>query len=257
MEKRAMTEIINVHRVDPTNVGDMCSSPASYFDWLQSVPRLDMYETNFEQYQERLSSASVIVGGGGVLQFSQIQALYDASPGLLVAWGAGHNVHGGERLVPDSRLAQYDLVGIRDFGLEHQWVPCSSSLHRVFDGVPEPEHEAVVYEHKDRPLGIEGVPVLTNREQHIEKVASFLGSAATVITNSYHGVYWATLLKRKVICVDPFSTKFQAFKHPPHFAAADEWRSGIPRAKVYDEALDECRDANLEFSEMVRALFDV
>ena len=116
----------------------------------------------------------------------------------------------------------------------------------------EPVNEVVVYEHKNHPLNIEGFPKMTNREMQLDTVLAFLGSATTVITNTYHGVYWATLLKRKVVVVDPWSTKFQAFKHAPAFAQLDNWRSHIKEAKIYVEALNECREANLRFSELAR-----
>jgi hypothetical protein len=248
-----MPETVNIFRIDPTNVGDFYSSPIHYFDWLSSVRAFDIETTDYDRYAEQLKAANVILGGGGILQFQQMDSLYNAAPQSLIAWGAGHNQKDTEQLIPDSRLKKFSLAGIRDYGTGYEWVPCASCLHPVFDDQPsKPENEVVVYEHKDRPLNIEGLPKMTNREMQLDKVVAFLGSAATVVTNSYHGVYWATLLKRKVVVAGVWSNKFQAFKHPPAFAEIDDWRDHIKDARVYEEALDECREANLRFSGLVR-----
>lgn len=253
-----MAETINIFRIDPTNVGDFYSSPIHYFDWLTAARAFDIEATDYERYREELHAAKVIVGGGGILQFQQIDALYDTAPRSLIAWGAGHNLKDAEQFAPDPRLKRFNLTGIRDYGSDYEWVPCVSCLHPAFDGPPpDPVQEVVIFEHKERPLGIEGPPVLTNREMQIEKVVAFLGSAATVVTNSYHGVYWGTLLKRKVVAIDTFSTKFRAFKHPPAFASVENWQNGIPEARIYDNALDECREANLNFSVRVRDFLEL
>lgn len=253
-----MPETVNIFRIDPTNVGDFYSSPIHYFDWLSSVRAFDVESTDYKKYREQLHAANVILGGGGILQFEQIDNVYDAEPQKLIVWGAGHNLKDVETITPDSRLQRLTLVGIRDFGTEYEWVPCASCLHPAFENPPnEPSTDVVVYEHKNRPLSIEGLPKMTNREMDVEKVIAFLGSAATVVTNSYHGVYWATLLKRKVILVNPFSTKFQAFKHPPVVASEDDWREHVQEARVYDGALDECREANLRFAKRVREILEL
>lgn len=248
-----MLETVNIFRIDPSNVGDFYSSPIHYFDWLSSIRAFDIEATDFDRYANQLKEANIILGGGGILKFDQIDKLSDAYPQALIAWGLGHNQEDTEQLIPDLRLKKFSLVGVRDYGIGYSWVPCVSCLHPVFDNQPDqPIKEVVVYEHKKRPLYIEGLPKLTNREMQLDKVIAFLSSAATVVTNSYHGAYWATLLKRKVVVVDSWSTKFQAFKHPPVFAETYNWRDRINEATVYEEALSECREANLGFSEQVR-----
>jgi exopolysaccharide biosynthesis predicted pyruvyltransferase EpsI len=88
----------------------------------------------------------------------------------------------------------------------------------------------------------------------MDDVIAFLGSAETVVTNSYHGAYWATLLGRRVVVVDPFSTKFFFLKHRPVIAALQDYTKAISRTRIYPESLSECREANLNFSVKVKNL---
>ena len=94
---------------------------------------------------------------------------------------------------------------------------------------------------------------MVNTGQNIEQILTFLGSAETVVTNTYHGVYWATLLGRKVVCI-PWGTKFSMFKHPPTFANETNWHEKIEEAKSYPRALKECRTANTDFFADVKKL---
>ena len=96
---------------------------------------------------------------------------------------------------------------------------------------------------------------MLNTGQNIEQIIEFLGSAETVVTNSYHGVYWATLLKRKVICV-PWGSKFNMFKHPPVMANERNWFEKIGQSDIYEDALTECRQANMSFFEDVLKLIN-
>ena len=104
----------------------------------------------------------------------------------------------------------------------------------------------------------------------MEKVLDFLGSGETVLTSSYHGVYWATLLGRKVLAF-PFSSKFYTLKHKPnmypvelwlrkkksfierlnfryknkfYFPSTNSWQSLLKDSQSYPESLEECRHKN-------------
>ncbi|MGF1635377.1 MAG: hypothetical protein ACFCVE_16135 [Phycisphaerae bacterium] len=129
----------------------------------------------------------------------------------VVVFGAGCNDHDKRDAWYPAWLSRCDLVGVRDWGQPFDWVPCVSCLSPAFDDPGEPEHDVVVYRHKDpksdripRDLGW---PSLTNRAGFNE-VIRFLKSGRTVVTSSYHGVSWATLLGRKVVVCSPFSSRF-------------------------------------------------
>ena len=96
---------------------------------------------------------------------------------------------------------------------------------------------------------------MINTGQNLYLIIEILGSSDTVITNSYHGVYWATLLGRKVVCI-PWGSKFNMFKHPPTMATERNWVEKIEKAKSYPEALEDCRKANIAFYNDVKNLIE-
>ena len=134
-------------------------------------------------------------------------------------------------------------------------------MHPAFDKTYKIKNDFVWFEHKkrlidNRSFDVKPAPRMLNTGQNIEQIIEFLGSAETVVTNSYHGVYWATLLKRKVICI-PWGSKFNMFKHPPLMANEKNWSEMIGTGDVYNDALKECREANLSFSKDVVNLINL
>lgn len=90
----------------------------------------------------------------------------------------------------------------------------------------------------------------------LRKLFLFLASAKVVITNTYHGVYWATLLGKKVLCYKPFSSRFFHTKYPPVFieSLTENLDENINNSKNYLESLNECRLANDNFYVKVASL---
>ena len=85
-----------------------------------------------------------------------------------------------------------------------------------------------------------------------ERFIGEIRSARAVVTNSYHGAYWATLLGKRVTVVGGGS-KVRMLKHRPVFATAIDWWQKLEEAECYPHALEECRDRNAEFcAEIVR-----
>ena len=187
----------------------------------------------------------------------------DRKVGARILWGAGFNDRVTDNLYdvewPDY-MGRFDLVGVRDHGADFRWVPCASCMHPLFNRQYEITNEIVWFEHKKRLLDNKTfdkipAPRMLNTGQNLQQVLEFLGSAETVITNSYHGVYWATLLGRKVVCI-PWGSKFHAFKHPPTMATDKNWQDMIPKAVSYLDALDECRTVNKDFYQDVVNIID-
>jgi|TARA_B110000208_G_C11784598_1_gene435145 hypothetical protein len=171
----------------------------------------------------------------------------ERSPRII--WGAGHN---GEyqkkmkgRITYPKWLREFDLVGIRDNGQEFQWVPCASCMHPALRKEYVIKNDVIWFEHKKQLIkstdfGADPIPRFINSGDNIEQTIELLGSANTVITNSYHGAYWATLMKKKVFVVEPWSSKFNAMRHTPTFLGkGDFWKDHIDSARIYNSALDE------------------
>ena len=68
----------------------------------------------------------------------------------------------------------------------------------------------------------------------------------TVITNSFHGTYWAMCLGRKVLCV-PFSGKFSGFEANPIMADPAGWPDHLATAERREGTLDRAREVNQAF----------
>ena len=77
-----------------------------------------------------------------------------------------------------------------------------------------------------------------------------------MITNSYHGLFWATLLGKKVICLIN-GGKFAQFKWTPVYVKPGELRNALARTDEipkYPDALAECRALNMAFYHKVLTL---
>ena len=181
-----------------------------------------------------------------------------------IVWGAGHNVDGIKKskgfLEYSTYLQQYDMVGIRDYGQHYNWVPCASCMHPAFKKTYAIKNDIIFFEHKKQLIkssdfGDKPIPRFINSGNNIEQTVELLGSANIIFTNSYHGAYWGTLLNKRVVIVDPWSSKFFAFKHQPSFLSKGEnLDKAIQSAKTFNTALDECRSATETYWKQIQSV---
>lgn len=170
-------------------------------------------------------------------------------------WGAGHNTSGDYKTdeinYPES-LANFNLVGIRDYSFtQHQWAPCASCMHPALRQNYAIKNDIIWFEHKKqiiKDFGTESIPRFINSGSNIEQTIELLGSANIILTNSYHGAYWGTLMKKRVVIVGPWSTKFHFFKYQPTIPNRKESiKSAIERSKFYEDALEDCVSTTEKF----------
>ena len=232
---RRTMSILTIHRFEGSqNIGDIVSSPCDYFDY--EATHYDVRRVG----NEPLPVADVYLCGGGAIT----RSLTDLPPNKIkIGWGIGQSLRPAPATATTTPLTDFDLVGSRDIGIAGtEWVPCVSCMSPLFDEEYEIEHEvvsymnALKYSHPDMPYA-------TNRGT-FEEAITFIGSSKVVITNSYHGAYWATLLGRAAVIVNPYNSKFYQYKHQPAMEGE------TPRA--YPDALAECREANIEFNDKVK-----
>jgi hypothetical protein len=272
-------QTIAVFRKDPTNVGDWWSPPHRYFA-LKPEQTLDLVHLPDLLPQHGL----VLVGGGGLGREGfrgHLQHLRRACPDAqLVAWGVGADLPDFD-IEREHRPSAADLLGDYFQEFDHvksrvwmpdqpdQWVPCSSAMHPEFDNLwgQAPDVDVVVYSHKRKrmqppswrnlwkksrsPLSLpRSVSVIhaDNEGQDIVGKLKTLARARVVVTNSYHGVYWSTLLGKKVVCV-PFKSGLFSFRHRPLYRLRTISLDDLHLAPAHPEALRECRSANLQFFE--------
>lgn len=189
-----------------------------------------------------------------------VQQTLDQIPPNVVpryVWGAGHN---GEAVAVTEELprypkafSEYTAIGIRDYNekSKYEWVPCASAMHPALTKNYSIKNDIIWFEHKKQLLkdfGNDSIPRFINSGSNIDHTIELLGSANIILTNSYHGAYWGTLLKKRVVVVGPWSNKFQFMKHAPAMPGKREsWQDALGRAITYPDALAECRTANENF----------
>lgn len=264
--------IQNICNYKSFNLGDRSSSPFSYFTCSSPVNIFNIHklETNIPQKECKSISKidfenPIIFGGGGLLYYrNEIFNWYKLfkysilnSRSKIICWGIGLNDYCSSDL--PNFLKNISLVGMRSLENNYFFVPCPSCLNIEFDIIEQPKTDFVVYEHYENNIKEHlDFPRKKNNGNFAETI-KFLSSGETVITNTYHGLYWATLLKRKVILMDSDgSSRFAKFPFP--FLCASR-KSEIfklsKKSNIYEDSLLLCRSLNIDFSKKVSELLEV
>lgn len=248
--------IVEVHRKVDDNVGDLYCNPSRYFD-LGEVSSEELMHN-----KSTLADNTLIIGGGGLIHKKfqlHIQELLNKNPKHSIIWGIGHNF--GKKHIEKTKgnvyypkwLEQCNLIGIRDYieGHYDTYLPCVSCMHPAFEKQYNVKHDVVYFLHAFKTkFNIDtNAPVLKNDTMDFDKVIEFLASAETVVTDSYHGAYWAQLLGKNVHTVS-WSVKFNHMKYAPNFL--ENINTPLPNIKnSVDGFLEECRDYNNNFYQKV------
>lgn len=269
------------------------SSPMKYFEF----PGYATSIQDIRNFDDAVTPQTTIILGGGGLLFDRfwhrIQRLRDDSKSCkLVAWGIGQQLYSTANAAKVKAfdyhryLQSFNLIGIRDYDLGYEWVPCASCMSPLFDQKQTVTHDFVVFSHKKFQLKVDGFPRMTNNAQSFEDVIAFLSSGDTVLTSSFHGAYWATLLGKKVIAF-PFSSKFETLRHQvalypvknwrkdrltislfkkklyefkyknKYSSETEGWQKCLVDAQKYPNSLQDCRQANIHFHQKVLNLLSV
>ena len=241
--------IYEVHRKTRGNIGDFFSNPSRYF---LIQPRTHKLSDDIN-----IRNEIIIIGGGGLVHANftpRINQLLLQGPKYIVAWGIGSNYTLDKNRGYPKWLHDAHLVGIRDYGVElppnAEYVPCASCIHVDFGKQYEIEHKKVYYlpasqTTEEEFTKLSNKPVLTNKAKEFYRVVKFIASGETVVTNSYHGAYWAMLLGKNVQ-VNSWSTKFLTFKHQPVMldSVLQETNDTMESYKNY---MEDCREINKKF----------
>lgn len=244
--------IYEYHRKTPENIGDYICNPSRYFD----IPKVKSFELCRQKYP--VENQIAIVGGGGLIHKKfqlYIQKIISQNPKHLVLWGLGHNFS-KKHIMKTSHNVYYpewinsaSLIGIRDYIKDYEkfYLPCVTCMHDAFDKKYEVSNEVVFYIHAQKSSFVakEGQIFLKNNEKDMNKIIKFLASAETIVTDSFHGAYWAQLLGKNVKAIN-WSVKFQHLKYQPTFIDnLHNWQS--PNSYVASDYLEECRSLNNNF----------
>jgi len=260
------TYFINRNRTN--NIGDLKCSPKQYFNFFENNKEIDILYSKSKNplnwlNELRLIKKNIIVGGGGLLDRETFRKplLNLVNNKLIksrVIWGAGHNSKSGQ--IDKNNILEilnkFDICGIRDFkfSLENNFdfVPCVSCMDPVFDDSSSTIlNEIGIIEHEHIPLELSNFPKLRNNES-FENTIEFIKQSDKIITNSYHAMYWAILLNKKVVVV-PNSSKFFDFIYTPKMVNSiydidlkNDFKS------INFNILEDCRNHNLLFFDKVK-----
>lgn len=221
----------------------------------------------FEERWELGSSVNRSLHEEFMVEYRQLIKKYldkiDRTTGKKIMWGAGHNADAhrdkkGNMFIdyPDW-LVEYDLVGLRDNNSAYDWAPCASCMHPALRKNYQIKNDIIWFEHKKQLLkdfGNEPIPRFVNSGSNIDQTIELIGSANIILTNSYHGAYWGVLMKKRVIVVGPWSSKFYTMRHSPYILEkGEDWREAVERVERHPNSLHECIDATEKFWKKVQA----
>lgn len=249
-----MLNLVFKHLRNTENVGDRWCCPADYLSF-NNATCLDLNAPT--------PHCDAVIYGGGKIFGSLHSKMKSADKGakVRIAWGVSTVQTNPYSIRYALSRRNMTLVGSRDYGdRRFDFAPCVSCLSPLFDQTHEARHPVVAYLHhgKTGKMGMEipsHIPSLDNHCESLESVIAFLGSGETVVSNSYHGVYWALLLGKRVLCV-PFSRKFHHYRLPPGYAGPKDWMSNLSQARRQDEMLGICRESSFRFEKRVRTLLE-
>lgn len=239
-----------MHRRTDANVGDAACTPAHYFDFGHQI--------QISLRDQAPACTRVIMGGGQVFDDCVEASIYHTAKARhRVVWGVGISRKNVRHYTFDVLAGSCALIGTRNWDVPGCiYVPCVSAMSPLFDAVTAPQHDVVLYLHAQKSAGIRvppGIPMMTNHTGGMADAIAFLASGATVVTNSFHGTYWAMCLGRRVLCL-PFSDKFRQFKENPVCADPADWEAHVASAAPRDGVLEDARRLNRAFYDQVMNL---
>ena len=255
-------KILNVWRKHTKNIGDLVCAPSLYYKELQeNSVNIDI---SYFNKSRQIENKIIIVGGGGLLQNyfkDSIQNIIELSKNnKIIFWGVGIDNY------IDEKIIHFDLSSIlassRDNNGMFTYVPCASCLSPLFDKYKEKtdiKGKYALYLHTDYSKEIQNdlkLPYFYNTNmQNFEEALNIISSYEIILTNSYHGLYWSTLLNKKVIILPwidqkgnkGFSYKFKNFKY--NHCMLNDWNDYTVQNNLnnYPNALEECRKENNKF----------
>jgi exopolysaccharide biosynthesis predicted pyruvyltransferase EpsI len=86
-----------------------------------------------------------------------------------------------------------------------------------------------------------------NDGNNFEEKLDFLSSCENMVTNTYHGAYWATLLTKKVMVI-PYKSGLMSLKHKHDYCwEGDILDKILHSVRAYEAILEQHRKLNLDF----------
>lgn len=249
------------------NAGDKYCCPNRYY--FDNSKFLQI--RGFKGHTEKNNGNIYIIGGGGILNTSySYNKMYKGLNMFhkYILWGAGVNKvipeNIGHKLVPNCKdpqmdnLEKFTLIGRRDYGdFVGEYVPCVSckleGLQKKYTIKRKIGVVKHMSQHRIGSLESESLSMLLGAKHgapSIDHLLEFIGSSEIIVTSAYHGMYWATLMGKRVIIQQPCSNKFLYFKYKP-IVYSGNLEEDIEKTQTYPNSLQECIELNDKFYDKV------
>lgn len=254
--KKPLLTIHFIHVFEPRNPGDMCCMPYLYFKEFFNDYRVQIHTLKDVQFSAIHAQDIVILGGGGIFECLDdfqwtINRLLDVCDNVI-AWSCGHNNHKDRCMRFDIDYSKFKLLSVRDFDYDNQrYVPDVSCFIPDLTKEYPIKRRIGILEHQDFPINLSGEKI--NHKLGKTAVLDFIGSSEIIVTNTWHGAYWAMLMNKKVVLYEPYSNKFDNFKYPLVVYSGD-LELDIANSVSYPDFIQECRELNLGFLEDVKKI---
>lgn len=207
-----------IHRIDKTNTGDMVSNCSEYYLFKDyKIIKHDIYSPNFTVIKK---NDPIILSGGGLLNCLEnwnknINKLLELSENVF-GWGIGFNKHHNTHIKTKINLSKFKLLGIRDYKQSYEsntrYVPCSSCNLPQLKYEYKIKRNIGVIEHHHNKITLKVNYDKINNNINIDNLIQFIGESNIIITNTYHALYFSSLLNKKCILYNSFSEKFNYTK---------------------------------------------
>lgn len=239
-----------IHRYITNNTGDLACGYYQYFLSAFENFKCIVHDVNSVNFSLIKKEDIVIIGGGGLLN-ATAEWNYNINKsaelaGKSVVWSAGFNSnHNTAKKVKNGiDFSLFDLVAVRDFNYANfRYVPCATCVMPEISKEYTLKREVGLLAHKDFPYDILGAvhhyEKMTNSTS-LPDMIEFIGSSEVILTNSYHAVYWSTLMQKKCVLFAPRSEKYDFYKYPPILFSGDVLKD-ISQTSIYPNALAESK----------------
>ena len=256
-----MREVIFVNVNYEGNAGDFWSTPLKYYDFsefnVRHVHFMDVWDSiqgNFGYEHADIKNKLVIIGGGGLLttkdNFMQKTTEHLVENNKVIFWGVGSNTFE----TPTYDILTHPnviLAGIRDivYGVDLNYLPCVSCKNSLFDKSYNIVEEIGVIEHPRLPIPIDKYPKINN-QSNLENILNFIGTKKTILSSTYHGVYWSQLLNKEVLYFkssERVNSKFINMKNRIPICSLDDFEEKTTCLSFVNGMLNESRKLNDNF----------
>jgi exopolysaccharide biosynthesis predicted pyruvyltransferase EpsI len=263
-------KIYFLHHHDRPNIGDILSGPYRYFDF-GNYHKLS-WDSDMLSYTNSMEKNSTLVMGGGIY-FTKNKKIFRKvveHSKNFIGWGLGLDPRDNLQYID-----KFDLLGTRERQISIInnknifYVPCASCMKKEFSINNNPNETREFHMHINggfntksilsaiKQLGLEVSQ--TSTLDNFQTIFSSLSSANIIITNSYHGAYWASLLRKKVIVIKTVVPKFDGLDSSITYSDLTEnsLTQAIRKAKkVPSYYLLECQSINKDFFQKVNSIYN-